>query len=146
MSSQKQKRIPIQEELEHRILHGPKFLRACNLLRANPKASGNYRPLHERISHELPGPEDKIMLRVKKLMALAESQNQHEAELAMAKAHEFIAKYNIDLLAHNEDRNFISVLLASPLCVISVKIITLHAYYRIFILCMDCRIGQKLEL
>jgi hypothetical protein len=54
------------------------------------------------------------MVRVKKLMALAQSQNRHEAELAMAKAHEFIAKYNIELLARDEDRHFVSIFVGKP--------------------------------
>jgi hypothetical protein len=94
--------------------HGPKFKEACYLLRANPSASGNYRLLDELVSHDSTGPEDKIMMRVKKLMALAQSKNQHEAEAAMAKAHEFIAKYNVDLLAQNENRHFDSVFVGSP--------------------------------
>ncbi|MDY6951341.1 MAG: DUF2786 domain-containing protein [Thermodesulfobacteriota bacterium] len=94
--------------------HGPKFRKACHLLRANPRASGTYRPLDERLSHALQSPEDKIMVRVKKLMALAESKNQHEAELAMAKAHELIGKYNLELLAHSEDRQFTSVFVGKP--------------------------------
>ncbi len=47
-------------------------------------------------------------------MALAQSQNQHEAESAMAKAHEFIAKYNIDILAREEGRHFVSVFVGHP--------------------------------
>ncbi len=94
--------------------HGQKFKRACYLLRANPSASGNYRPLDEVVLHESTGPEDKIMVRVKKLMALAQSKNQYEAEAAMAKAHEFIAKYNVDLLARNENRHVASVFVGSP--------------------------------
>jgi hypothetical protein len=94
--------------------HGPKFLRACYLLRANPKASGKYRPLDERIAHELPGQEDKILLRVKKLMALAESKNQYEAELAMAKAHELIGKHNLDLIARKEKRDMVSLFVGKP--------------------------------
>ncbi len=94
--------------------HGPKFRMACKFLRANPKASGNYSLLHERIFHETLSSEDKIMLKVKKLMALAESQNRHEAELAMSKAHELVAKYNVDLIVRNEDRNFISVFIGKP--------------------------------
>ena len=94
--------------------HGPKFKRACDLLRANPKASGDYKPLDERILHDSSGPEDKIMLRVKKLMALAQSQNQHEAEAATAKAHEFIAKYNIDLLSRDKERHFTSIFVGTP--------------------------------
>ena len=94
--------------------HGSKFKRACYLLRANPRASGNCIPLDKLILHDSAGPEDKIMLRVKKLMALAQSQNQHEAEAAMAKAHEFIAKYNVELLARHENRHFVSVFVGRP--------------------------------
>ena len=95
--------------------HGPGFRRACLLLRANPKASGNCRPLDERILHDGGDPNDKIIVRVRKLMALAQSKNQHEAEAAMAKAHELIEKYNVDLLARNEDRDFTSVFVGKPL-------------------------------
>ena len=94
--------------------HGPKFQGACHLLRANPNASEKYEPLHDRIFRESSGSEDRIMLRIKKLMALAQSKNQHEAEAAMAKAHELIAKYNVDLLAHEENRNFVSVFVGKP--------------------------------
>ena len=92
--------------------HGPKFKSACHLLRANPKASGNYAPLDERISDNTPG--DKILIRVRKLMALAQSQNQHEAEAAMTKAHELIAKYNVDIISRQDDRDFLSVFVGSP--------------------------------
>ena len=94
--------------------HGPKFQRACYLLRANPKASKNYVPMDERISRESSVSEDKIMLRVKKLMALAQSQNRHEAEAAMAKSYVLIGKYNLDILARDQNRNFISVFVGSP--------------------------------
>lgn len=94
--------------------HGPLFQRACYLIRANPKATGNYRPLDERIAHESSSAEDKMMLRVKKLLALAKSQNKHEAEAAMAKAHDLIRKNNIDLLAKDEHRDFISAFVGKP--------------------------------
>ena len=47
-------------------------------------------------------------------MALAESPNQHEAEAAMAKAHDLIAKYNLDLLSRTENRDFISLFVGRP--------------------------------
>ena len=94
--------------------HGPTFQRACHLLRANPKASDKYEPLDERILRESSRSEDRIMQRVKKLMALAQSQNQHEAEAAMAKAHQLIGKYNVDLLTHEKNRNFVSVFVGKP--------------------------------
>lgn len=94
--------------------HGPTFQKACHLLRANPEASGSYETLHDRIANQRVKSEDKIMVRVKKLMALAESQNQHEAEAAIAKAHELIEKYNIDLLSRNANRDFVSIFVGTP--------------------------------
>ena len=94
--------------------HGPFFQRACDLLRANPKASDDYKPLDDRISQEIGGGEDRTLLRVKKLLALAESSNRHEAEAAMAKAHELISKYNLNLLGEEKGKEFISLLVGRP--------------------------------
>lgn len=94
--------------------HGPGFKRACHLLRANPEATGNYTLLDQKVLDDSAAREDKIMVRIKKLMALAQSNNQNEAEAAMAKAHEFIRKHNIDLLDRNENRHFISIFIGKP--------------------------------
>jgi hypothetical protein len=94
--------------------HGPMFKKACHLLRANPKASGNYKSLRERLLTDTIKTEDKIMLRIKKLMALSESTNQYEAEAAMSKTHELISKYNIRLLEQHTNRNFESIFIGSP--------------------------------
>jgi hypothetical protein len=119
----------VQEVLKHEIAHqlaqellgadgepphGPSFMKACQLLRANPKASGKYKPLDERFLGHTASHEDRILVRIKKLMALAQSKNQHEAEAAMEKAHKLIEKHNIDLLKRNEDRHFISVFVRKP--------------------------------
>jgi hypothetical protein len=94
--------------------HGPAFRRACHLLRANPKASGRYVPLDDRMARESQGPEDRTVRRVRKLMALAESPNRHEAEVSMAKAHELIAKHNLQLLEQDDNRDFASVFVGRP--------------------------------
>jgi hypothetical protein len=94
--------------------HGQSFKKACYLLRANPDASGKCKALDERILHDSYSPEDKIMGRIRKLMALAQSKNRHEAEAAMAKAYEFIEKYNVDLLAREENRAFVSIFVGKP--------------------------------
>jgi len=119
----------VQEVLKHEIAHqlaqellgadgepphGPSFLKACDLLRANPKASGKYEPLDKRLLDDTASREDRILVRVKKLMALAQSKNRHEAEAAMEKAHTLIEKHNIDLLKRNKDRHFISVFVGKP--------------------------------
>ena len=94
--------------------HGRSFKRACFILRADSKASGKYKTLHDRIMDDSASEEDKIVLKIKKLMALSESKNIHEAEAAMAKAHQLIAKYNIDLIKNNAKRNYVSIFIGKP--------------------------------
>jgi len=55
-----------------------------------------------------------MVRRIHKLMALAESRNPNEAEAAMAKAHELIAKYNIDMLESAGTRDFVSAFAGEP--------------------------------
>lgn len=94
--------------------HGTLFREACRLLRANPMASGTYKPLLDRIQEPSYTSRDRIMVRIKKLLALAESQNRYEAEAAMSKAYELIAKYNVDLLEHENRSDFISIFVGKP--------------------------------
>jgi hypothetical protein len=94
--------------------HGTAFKRACQLLRIDSAASSNYAPLQDRLLRNTSTAHDKHMLRVKKLLALAESKNRFEAEAAMTKAHELIARHNIEL-NHNEGRRqFLSIFIGSP--------------------------------
>jgi len=94
--------------------HGPTFHKACQWLGARPDAMARALPELDRIAeHELPA-HDRILLKVKKLLAMAQSANRHEAELAMAKAHEFIARYNVDLLTAHPARTYDSVCLGAP--------------------------------
>jgi len=101
-------------QARHETPHGPLFQKACHLLRANPDASGHYTSLHERVYTEPHQTDDRIMLRIKKLMALSESANPHEAQSAMSKAHALLFKYNIQLLERNESRHFESVFIGTP--------------------------------
>ena len=94
--------------------HGPVFKQACRLLRIDSTASANYAPLQDRLLRDASTAHDKRMLRIKKLLALAESKNRFEAEAAMTKAHELIARHNIELMQHNDERQFLSIFLGSP--------------------------------
>ena len=98
----------------HEPAHGPGFQDACRLLRANPESSGKYPTLHERVGSGSDAAANKQLRRIKKLMALAKSRNRHEAQAAMIKAHQLIKKYNIDVIRHNEKRQFISIFLGTP--------------------------------
>jgi hypothetical protein len=75
--------------------HGPAFREACRHLRANPDASGP-NPLYSPFEiSQSTRPEDRMLRRIQKLLALAESHNRHEAEAAMAKAHDLLTRYNL---------------------------------------------------
>lgn len=99
---------------DNETAHGPAFQEACRLLRANPKASGTYLPLKDRYSKNHISDNDRILIRIRKLMALSESRNKHEAEAAMIKAHELMARYNFDLISRDKSRNFVSVFVGRP--------------------------------
>jgi len=94
--------------------HGPTFQEACRLLRANPRASGRYETLHERLARNMLNTEDRLILRVQKLMALARSHNRHEAEAAMFKAHQLMRKHHIDQLVRKTQRDFVSIFIGAP--------------------------------
>ena len=94
--------------------HGPAFQEACLLLRANPKASGSYLPLKDRYFQNRISGNDRILIRIRKLMALSQSGNKHEAESAMIKAHDLMTRYNVDLIRRDKSRDFVSVFVGQP--------------------------------
>ncbi len=78
----------------HERDHGPAFQEACQHLGVHPlfcRASGS-------LPHLLQGERDRrrvLPAKVEKLLALAQSSNEHEAALAMEKANGLLRKYNI---------------------------------------------------
>jgi hypothetical protein len=94
--------------------HGPRFHEACRLLRASPEASGSYPTLDQRVYENAASQDDRILRRIRKLMALSDSPNVHEAEAAMVKAHALIAKYNLDLSRQEAGQTYFSVYLGRP--------------------------------
>jgi hypothetical protein len=94
--------------------HGPVFKKCCGLLRANPRASGTYPALDRIVFHIKQYPEDAKLRQIIKLLALAESRNSNEAEAAMAKAHELIAKYNVMAFDNPDPKPIHSIFLGRP--------------------------------
>jgi hypothetical protein len=94
--------------------HGPSFQRACAILGIVPIAAASYVPLQDRLQRDTSSKHDRRILRIKKLLALAESKNKHEAQAAMLKAHELVAKYNVDSLDQAFDNDLISVFIGKP--------------------------------
>lgn len=73
--------------------HGETFQRVCAERGIDGKAAG--RPVATAASGE-GGEIDRVLERIRKLLALAGSSNQHEAEIAMRKAHELMLRHNIE--------------------------------------------------
>ena len=85
--------------------HGQAFVQACEKLRCSPRATASGRDL-EQPAQAPPHAEDGILRRLKKLLSLSSSPNEHEAEVAMQKARHLLMKYNIDLVEADQERRF----------------------------------------
>lgn len=74
--------------------HGPTFQRVCDERGIDARAVG------APVPSSVPQLEtDRILERIRKLLALAGSSNEHEAEIAMRRAHELMLRHNIDSTA-----------------------------------------------
>ncbi len=95
--------------------HGDGFKQACRFLQANPRASGTYPTLHQRLQRGDPlDDNDHMVMKIHKLMALAESSNLNEAHAAMRKAYALMARHNIDLIRHGHRHRYTSIFLGRP--------------------------------
>ena len=83
--------------------HGTAFRRACEKLRCEARASST---LSSHSGQD--GPEDAVLQRLKKLLKLSKSPNEHEAQAAMEKARLLLVKYNIDLVELDRQRSYAS--------------------------------------
>ena len=86
--------------------HGPSFREACQLLRVTPRASGHggaHRG-HPRVDPA----RDRIHNVVAKLLSLAGSPNENEAEAAIRKARHLMLRHNIELGEVRAERCFSS--------------------------------------
>ena len=70
--------------------HGDSFQRVCAERGIDARAGGL--PL----TTDAGGDPDRVLERIRKLLALAGSANQHEAEVAMRRAHELMLRHNIE--------------------------------------------------
>src|SRR5690606_38200063 len=86
--------------------HGPAFARVCAERGIDGRAAGAPNVAPEGANHAL----DKI----RKLLALAESANQNEAEAAMAAAQRLMLKYNLEEVSRNRQRDFVVAHLGQP--------------------------------
>lgn len=76
--------------------HGPAFRLACKRLRVSPHASGKGGEVTPVYASSGVG-DDPVREKISKLLSLATSSNEHEAQLAMEKARQLLLKYNLSL-------------------------------------------------
>ena len=75
--------------------HGAAFQEACARLGIDARAAG----MPETPAEATDGRSDRIVERIARLLALAESPNVHEAEAAMAAAQRLMLKHNLEVVA-----------------------------------------------
>ncbi|HEX9620194.1 MAG TPA: DUF2786 domain-containing protein [Polyangiaceae bacterium] len=80
--------------------HGPAFQRVCSERGIDPAASG----IPRRIFADTK--EAKVLERIAKLLALAESSNENEAQTAMSAAQRLMLKYNLAEAARQAPRRY----------------------------------------
>jgi hypothetical protein len=84
--------------------HGTAFKTACKRLRCSPRARATLAEMRE-VGRDGAG-EEKVLRVLKKVISLADSPNEHEAQVAVQKARHLLVKYNIDLVELDERRRF----------------------------------------
>lgn len=103
----------VAEEILHGVgepPHGATFRQACRWLAVVPRTRTDYPTLDQVVAGEGELAEgDRIVVRVRKLLALAESPNRHEAESALGKAQELMARHNLDLLERGGRSDFVTI-------------------------------------
>ena len=83
--------------------HGEPFVEACRILRVDPVTRD---PGHRGRLEDSVAERDKILHRVKLLLALAHSPNEHEAANAMRMAQKYLLKYNLQLADAQSQRSY----------------------------------------
>ena len=89
--------------------HGEAFKRVCLEKGFDPTATGNIQTWMEKHKNRFTASSEnhQILDKVHKLLALAQSPNEHEAQTAMAKAHELLLRHNLSLLDTQTKWNYI---------------------------------------
>lgn len=82
--------------------HGPAFRGVCQKLGIDAAAAG----LPDVPSVESDDESARVLERISKLLALAESSNMNEAQAAMNAAQRLMLKYNIDHVAHGQRQGY----------------------------------------
>ncbi|OGR05031.1 MAG: hypothetical protein A2511_09450 [Deltaproteobacteria bacterium RIFOXYD12_FULL_50_9] len=108
----------LKHEMAHQIVseiyrtpagHGEEFLTACRLIGVPEpfrSATGDLPQARPGQWLEAGTEADRPMEKVRKLLALAQSSNEHEAGLAMRKANQLIMKYNLERIEQRRESSY----------------------------------------
>jgi predicted SprT family Zn-dependent metalloprotease len=116
----------LQHEMAHQFVdevlgvrgesaHGETFQRVCEERGIDARAAGAATPAPAGAEAAAAAAVDRVLERIRKLLALAGSSNQHEAEIAMRKAHELMLRHNVEAAAARGERSFEVRHLGDPL-------------------------------
>jgi hypothetical protein len=106
----------VSEVLQGDASHGADFHRACEILGVPEEYRGAGLDLGEPLRtwqemSEVPEEDAVVLRKVEKLLAMAESTNENEAFLAMARVQELIHKYNLERVLHRKKNRYVSLLI-----------------------------------
>nr|WP_321465384.1 DUF2786 domain-containing protein [uncultured Desulfobulbus sp.] len=92
--------------------HGPLFREVCTRLGLDPVFHRAGADLHDQVATVVPGsaatePGRRIIEKVRKLLALGDSANEHEAALAMQRAQELLERHQLDWTSLAAEENLI---------------------------------------
>jgi hypothetical protein len=90
--------------------HGAAFRDACARLGVDARASG----VPDAVGDPAQAAQEKVVERIARLLALAESPNRHEAEAAMAAAQRLMLKHNLDAVHAGSSRRYAFLHLGRP--------------------------------
>ena len=79
--------------------HGSAFHYACRHLRCTPQSTGG-------VGEQSDLSNERLLRRLRKVLSLASSPNENEAQVAVKKARLMLLEYNIDLVALDQERDF----------------------------------------
>lgn len=89
--------------------HGPTFRAACARLGISARASSEAGPITASLAARSDRKRTPIERKIRKLLALADSPNRHEAEAAAVKAYSLAVKHNLALKSGEAETEYISL-------------------------------------
>lgn len=98
-------------QVHDEVPHGDAFRRVCQERQIDARASGHPLDAQGQGDEDSDGPDHRVLRRVKKLLALAGSQNGHEADAAARAAQRLMLEHNLELQqAAREESYFVQPL------------------------------------